>query len=164
MVYYPFFVFVGMNVVRNRISEDLLRHRVFNLAKMEADRLGRPLINFGCKEVEPFASKSDLNIDIVPRNVPNFELIQPGQRIPIPDDSAVVFASHVLEHVEDYEGTLNELSRLGPVYVVGPNLLSIVNWIHPEHRRIITRYGMIENPSNFALPLLTGSALLALST
>lgn len=132
------------------------------MAKEEAEGLGLPLVNYGCKNREPFVSQSDLNLDIVPRDVPNFELIEPDGKIPLPDNSAVVFASHVLEHVDDYEKVLSEMTRVGPTFIVLPRWWSIDNWINPHHRRIITNNGEIENPSRFALPLISGLNILAL--
>jgi len=161
-MYYPLFIFEGLNLVNYQIQEELERHIVFNVARKEADRLGLPLINYGCKGMNPFVSKSDLNLDIVHRDVPNFELIEPDGRIPLPDNSGVVFASHVLEHVNDPEKVLNEMIRVGPTYVVGPKFLNLLNWVNPRHKWIITNYGKIETPSKYALPLISGLNIFAL--
>ena len=161
-MYYPLFIFEGVAFVNYQIQEELERHIVFNAAKKEAERLGLPLVNYGCKGMNPFASESDLNLDIEYRDVPNFKLIAPDGEIPLPDNSGVVYASHVLEHVNDPEKVLNEMRRVGPTYVVGPNILSLFNWINPRHKWIVTEKGLVENPSSFAFPFVLGLNVLAL--
>ena len=161
-MYKSLFIFEGINLVNSLIQEDLERDIIFNAAKREAERLGLPLVNYGCKGMEPFISESDLNLDIVPRDVPNFELIEPDGKIPLPDNSGVVFASHVLEHVNDPEKVLNEMQRVGPTYVVLPKWWSLYNWVNPRHKWIITNKGLIENPSRIGMPLLSGLNILAL--
>jgi len=162
-MYYPFFIFEGLNIVKSVIIEDLERQIIFEKAKNEADRLGLPLVNYGCKGMDPYISESDLNLDIVPRNVPNFMLIEPDGKIPLPDNSAVIYASHVLEHVNNPTKVLKEMQRVGPTYIVLPKWDNIINWIHPEHKRIFTVNGEVNNPSSFSLPLFTGLNLLALA-
>ncbi|GAH14737.1 unnamed protein product, partial [marine sediment metagenome] len=81
-MYYPLFVLEGLNILKAAVNWKLDRQILFNMAKEEAKRLGLPLVNYGCKNAEPFVSQSDLNLDIVPRDVPNFELIEPDGRIP----------------------------------------------------------------------------------
>ena len=156
------FVLEGLAVVSDLAYEHLDRQIIFDRAKREAERLGLPLVNYGCKTKEPFVSQSDLNLDIVPRDVPNFELIDRDGRIPLPDNSAVVFASHVLEHVDDPEKVLRELNRVGRAYVVLPVSWSIANWANPKHKRIITRYGTLERPSSYAIPFIVGVNTIAL--
>lgn len=142
--------------------EDLERHTVFRKARAHADRLGVPLVNYGCRISAPFVQQSDLNLDIVHRNVPRFRQIPPDGDIPLPDNSAVVFASHVLEHTYDPEKVLREMRRVGPTYVVLPKWWDLANWIHPGHRRIFTSGGEIENPAAFSIPLLMGINILTL--
>lgn len=161
-MYYPFFVFEGVNILRAFIDWKLEREIVFNMAKKESERLGLPLVNYGCKDKDPFVSQSDLNLDIVFRDVPNFELIESDGRIPLHDNSGVVFASHVLEHVNDPEMVLNEMMRVGPTFIVLPKWWSIGNWVNPRHKWIITKQGLVENPSRYTIPLVSGLNLLAL--
>lgn len=48
----------------------------------------------------------------------------------------VAFASHVLEHLENWEQALNEWTRIADyVVIVLPNPLSISGWIHPAHKQ-----------------------------
>ena len=161
-MFYLLFIFEGLNLVNAQIREELERHIVFNAAKEESDRLGLPLVNYGCKVMDPFASKSDLNLDVEYREVPNFKLIEPDGRIPLPDNSGVVFASHVLEHVNDPEKVLNDMMRVGPTFVVMPKWWSLHNWVNTRHKWIITKQGLVERPSGFAIPFVSGINILAL--
>ena len=139
------------------------RLNTFNEAKKTALKLNRPLVNYGCGETEPFISQSDLNLDIEPRDAPNFELIPLGGRIPLPDNSGVVYASHVLEHVDNLDQVLKDMMRVGPTFIVLPPWWSLGNWINPKHRRVIIGDYEIENPSEIALPLFIGANLINLS-
>ncbi len=48
----------------------------------------------------------------------------------------VAFASHVLEHLDNWEQALNEWNRIANhVVVVLPNPLSITGWLHPGHKQ-----------------------------
>lgn len=48
----------------------------------------------------------------------------------------VAFASHVLEHLENWEQALNEWARIADYVVVAlPNPLSISGWIYSEHKQ-----------------------------
>ncbi|GAG95910.1 unnamed protein product [marine sediment metagenome] len=140
------------------------REHTFNEARKTADKLNRPLVNYGCRNTEPFVSESDLNLDIEPRNVPHFELIPPDGRIPLPDNSAVVYASHVLEHVNNLDKVLTDMTRVGPTFIVLPPWWSLGNWINPMHRRVIVGDYAVEEPAAFALPLFIGLNLLNLSS
>jgi len=140
------------------------RLNIFARARQEANRLNLPLVNYGCQTSEPYISQSDLNLDIIPRNVPNFELIPPDGRIPLPDNSAVIFASHVLEHVNNPDKVLEDMTRVGPTYLALPKWWNIQNWISPRHKWLFTKYGAISTPYEFAMPLFIGINLLNLST
>ena len=140
------------------------RQTTFNEAKKTSLKLNRPLVNYGCGETEPFISQSDLNLDVEPRDAPNFELIPIGGRIPLPDNSGVVYASHVLEHVDNLNQVLKDMMRVGPTFIVLPPWWSLGNWINPKHKRVIIGDYEIENPSAIALPLFIGVNLINLST
>lgn len=157
-----FFIWEAYNFSKAIILEEFDRIRIFNLARREADKLNLPLVNYGCRLKEPFASSSDFNLDIRPRNVPNFILIEPDGKIPLPDNSAVIFASHVIEHVDNPEIVLSEMQRVGPTFVVLPKWWSISNWVNPYHERIFIKKGEIKQPYKFSLPLLIGLNMIAL--
>lgn len=159
---HPLLIFQGSNIVIAKVVEEAERERIFNKARDHADRLGVPLVNYGCGTREPFISLSDINIDIVPRDTPNFIQIPSDGEIPLPRNSAVVFASHVLEHVNDPEKILRNMRQVGPTYIVLPRWYSITNWIYVNHKHIFTANGSIENPARFSIPLLVGINLLVL--
>lgn len=159
---HPLLISQGANIVITKLMEEAERERVFRKARAHADRLGVPLVNYGCGTREPFISLSDINIDIVPRDAPNFIQIPTDGEIPLPSNSAVVFASHVLEHVNYPEKVLRNMRRVGSTYIVLPKWYSITNWIYIPHKHIFTANGSIENPASFSIPLLIGINLLAL--
>lgn len=141
--------------------------KVFKQARQTADRLGKPLLNYGCKTAEPFASQSDLNVDIVPRNVPNFMLILPdgGVHLPFQDkEFGAVFLSHVLEHTENPPLLLQELNRISDyVFIVYSQWWAIAQYIHPGHRWITINGKFYRNNPSMWGALLVGFDLLLLS-
>lgn len=53
-----------------------------------------------------------------------------------------IFASHVLEHVENWQDALDEWVRVASnVIIVLPHPLSIFGWLHPDHKQ---HFGMEE--------------------
>ncbi len=112
---------------------------VFNLSRRAAMRAGKPLLNAGCGT--SFTEASDVNFDIVPRNVPRFVNgdIQKLGRFRDKHFGAV-YASHVLEHVADVSAALREFERVADnVYVITPFPLWPSAWLYPGHRWIIWR-------------------------
>ena len=154
----------AIDLILAEVIQEQDRLNIFARARQEANRLNLPLVNYGCQTSEPYISQSDLNLDIIQRNVPNFELIPPDGQIPLPDNSAVIFASHVLEHVNNPDKVLEDMTRVGPTYIALPKWWNIQNWISPRHKWLFTKYGAIATPSEFALPLFIGINLLNLST
>jgi len=110
------------------------RRPIFNRAKRAAKKAGKPLLNAGCRFT--YTESSDVNLDIIPREVPNFV------RGDIQDLSmfknkqfGAVYASHVLEHVEDPDAALQELNRVAEnVFIITPLLLGPSAWLHPDHK------------------------------
>jgi len=153
------------NVAVNAISREVYKTRVFKMARQKADELGLPLVNYGCKY--RFIRESDYNLDIVPRpGVPRFMLVEPdSQRLPFPDKSVVIFCSHVLEHVDNPAGLLNEFARISDwIYLVLPNPLGLDEWLYPEHKRMFIGNHEVRNPQSLVGPLVTGMGLIALCT
>jgi SAM-dependent methyltransferase len=161
---------IAGNLILTGITTHFERLHVFRIARKRADELGKPLLNYGCGITEPFVSLSDVNADIVPRNVPNFVLVRPdGSRLPFyGKEFGAAFVSHVLEHVEDPEGLMAELCRVSDyVYIIVPHWWSLGAWLHPGHRRMyIGGYGglAVERPQSLAGPLILGLTLILLSS
>ena len=110
---------------------------IFNEAKSAARTVNKPLLNAGCKTV--FTDSSDINLDIVPRDVPRFILgdIQDLNMFRNKQIGAV-YASHVLEHVEDPDAALQELHRVADnVFVITPLPIFPWTWLHPDHKWIM---------------------------
>jgi len=139
--------------------------RIFKLARAKADELGLPLVNYGCKY--RFVQESDYNLDIVPRpGVPRFMLVGPdSSELPFPDKSTIVFASHVLEHVDNPGHLLKEFARISDwIFLVIPNPLGLDEWLYPGHKRLWVGNHEVRAPQTLMGPFMTGSALIALCT
>ena len=67
---------------------------------------------------------------------------------------------HVLEHVDDPNAFLAMLTSRGPTFIVVPETWDIISWIHPEHKRVYTTSGVVNNPQAIMFPLLIGGFLL----
>ncbi|MFC1961591.1 methyltransferase domain-containing protein [Chloroflexota bacterium] len=74
----------------------------------------------GCKSI--YTDSSDVNLDIVARDVPHFVLGDIQNLEMFADKQfGAVYASHVLEHVEEPDTALRELSRVAEyVFVITP--------------------------------------------
>lgn len=127
---------------------------VFGEARAKADELNKPLLNLGCSNwygytlLGPSAANvrcvrneairtSEINADVVPRNVPRFLLIDRHSpyRIPLPDRSVVTFCSHVIEHAEDPDEVMREVERVSvESYVITPAACFPQTLLHPEHK------------------------------
>jgi len=106
---------------------------------------GRGIINVGCgphRTVWAQKVSEDpevvANIDVVPDGVPNFlHLDLETDPLPFKDKQfGCAFASHTLEHLDNWEFALNEMMRVADyVVIVLPNPRSIGGWLSPEHRQ-----------------------------
>lgn len=112
---------------------------IFSEAKKAAEVSGKPLLNVGCKQA--YTETSDINLDIVSRNVPRFmhgdiqNLNMFGYK-----QFGAVYASHVLEHIEDPDTALRELHRVAEkVFVITPLPIWPWAWLHPDHKWILWR-------------------------
>lgn len=112
---------------------------VFNLARKAARQAGKPLLNAGCGS--KFTDLSDVNLDIVPREVPHFFNGDIQKLNQFKDKQfGAVYASHVLEHVEDVEAAIQEFRRVAEnVYVITPFPLWPSAWMCPSHKWIFWR-------------------------
>lgn len=112
---------------------------IFNLAKKSAIKAGKPLLNAGCGS--KFTDQSDVNLDIEPKEVARFVNGDIQKLSQFKDKQfGAVYASHVLEHVEDVDSALQEFRRVAEnVYVITPFPLWPSAWLCPSHKWILWR-------------------------
>ena len=80
-------------------------------------------------------TKVSMNVDIQ-TGVANLLVFDLNNKLPFEHKQFdVTFASHVLEHLDNWQFSLNEFSRVADnVVLVLPNPLDIVTWVHPNHK------------------------------
>ena len=107
---------------------------IIHQARQAADKAGKPMLNAGCGSA--YTELSDVNLDIVPRQVDNF-VCGDIQNLRMFKDKqfGAVYASHVLEHVQNPDIALSELRRVAEkVFIITPLPLWPWAWLHPEHK------------------------------
>ena len=127
------FLIVGGWVAVEVATHKLQTHMVAKQAREVADRLGKPMLNYGCGAT----SYGDVNADVEPREVRNFMLINPiPDSLPFPNGFfGSVICSHVLEHVPDPDFLIQELSRVADeVFIITPQPMFLGTWLAPGHR------------------------------
>jgi len=165
-----FIVGTGVWWVIGDAYHDVERKSVFEQARKRADELKKPLVNYGCGlDTHPLlrsiAERSDVNIDIEPRNFPNFMLVQRNgtMRLPFEEKSTVIYCAHTLEHVDHPELLLKEFERISDdVYIIVPNPIFPQTWLASSHKRVFIGSSYVENPQRIAYPILIGMFLLTL--
>ena len=118
-----------------------------DVAFEEAKRLsqGRGIINLGAGphrtyQAQIIAEAPEIlaNIDIAPDGMPRFlQLDIEHESLPFGDKQfGCAFASHVLEHLDNWQFALNEMLRVAEyVVVVLPHPLYFSGWLTSEHRQ-----------------------------
>ena len=109
---------------------------VFQQAKTTARLARKPLLNAGCGNA--YIEQSDVNIDKVPKEAANFVRGDIQNMWMFRDKQfGAVYASHVLEHVENPDAALKELHRVADnVFVITPLPLWPAAWLGSGHRWI----------------------------
>jgi len=130
-----------------------------DVAFEEAKRLsnGKGIINLGCGPHRTFQGKVIAeapeilsNIDLVPNGVPHFlQLDLETSTLPFANKQfGCAFASHVLEHLENWKFALAEMVRVADhVVVVLPDPLYFSGWLcptHEQHFSVEEIYEMVE--------------------
>ena len=117
----------------------------------EAKRLsnGKGIINIGAGphrtyQAQIIAESSEVlsNVDIVPDGLPRFlQFDIEDQGLPFSDkEFGCAFASHVLEHLDNWSFALAEASRVADyVVIVLPHPAYFSGWLTPEHRQHFSR-------------------------
>ena len=118
-----------------------------DVAFEEANRLsnGKGIINLGAGphrtyQAQIIAESPEIlaNIDIAPDGIPRFlQLDIESESLPFSDKQfGCAFASHVLEHLHNWQFALAEACRVADyVVVVLPHPAYFSGWLAPEHRQ-----------------------------
>ncbi len=141
------FGLVGSYALRDYLHVAVAKTAAFQ----EARRLGngKGLINIGCGphrtyQTQIIAEQPDVlaNLDIVPNGMPHFSQID-LERSPLPfadKQFGCAFASHVLEHLDNWSFALEEACRVADyVVVVLPHPAYFSGWLIPSHRQHFSR-------------------------
>lgn len=134
-------------------------------AREYAERVGKPLLNIGSGFDPRFVG--DINMDIRdPEEQLHPNYVQASiYAIPYPDKYfGAAFASHVLEHLDDPQAAIDEVSRVADrVYICVPMAISIADALYPGHKWIFTGMEMIPNSpaANLAMVGMVAGSILA---
>jgi len=119
------------------------KYAAFEHARQLAN--GKGIINIGAGphrsyQAQIIAETPEIlaNIDITPDGMPRFLQIDiERELLTFPDKQfGCAFASHVLEHLDNWQFALNEMVRVADhVVVVLPHPLYFSGWLWPEHRQ-----------------------------
>lgn len=118
-----------------------LRGTMFDAAKADAKRQGKPLVVIGAPDggVTSGYGCGDVTVDLVPSVCENHIQADITKGLPFADDSAVVLVSCVLEYVDDFEAAMREIRRVGgrSVYIVRVEPWTFAAYLYPGAKRTI---------------------------
>ena len=122
---------------RRRVRD---RHALYRRAKAHARAARKPLLIVGSPDLGPTKgplASDDLVLDIRQSGAPNAIRADVSKRIPLPDDSVVVFVSCVLEYVSDLDAAMRELHRVARdrIYVCRVQPWTMTGLFYPGRRR-----------------------------
>ena len=103
---------------------------------------GKPLLVVGAPDGGATSSPGgDIVLDIQPSRAPVAIQADIERRIPLPDDSVVVFVCYVLEYVHDIERAWGELQRVsgGDLYVIRVQPWTLTGVYYPGTRRFVEK-------------------------
>lgn len=134
-----------------RVYQSIEKSVTFSKALDAARGSGKPLLNAGCGG-EPWhwmsgyiANQSDVNIDVVPRDVPNFIQADVTDLSMFDNKQfGAAFCSHVIEHVDNPDDVLAELDRVADrVFILTPRWWDIWTYMNPDHKWLATGDGFV---------------------
>ena len=122
--------------VTNWIRHDRERLELYAQAKAAAG--DKPLLVIGIPRLRH--GRGDAVIDLTSDGHPNTFVLDVTDLSELPDHMfGAAFVGHVLEHVEDIEAGMKEISRVADkVFVAYPRSHTLVAWIYPGHRHILS--------------------------
>jgi len=119
------------------------RRSMFEAARAEARRLGKPLVVVGAPDggVTAGYGCGDVTVDLAGSTCPRSIAADITKPLPFADDSVVVFVACVLEYVDDMPRAVAELTRIsgGRMYVVRVEPWTLTAYLYPGARRTISR-------------------------
>jgi len=129
------------------IRQQSVKREAFKYAQSIAGKKG--IINLGSGQgrsslARLFASSPEVkvNIDITPNGVPGFRLYDLN-KVPYPfkdKEFGVVFASHLIEHLDNWYEAVKEMVRIADhVVIVLPHPLSPTGLLDPLHKNPFTK-------------------------
>lgn len=122
------------------------RSNAYRDALAHARRIGRPLVVVGAPDSGPTSGYGcgDVTVDIAASSCPRAVRADITKRIPLPNDSAVVFVSCVLEYVGDVESAKREILRVAGdrsrVHHVNVEPWTLTAYLYPGARRTVENF------------------------
>jgi len=149
------------SIVSTIFTEDIIyaihvRKKAWNFARRLAGTKG--VINLGAGSDRPFPSQQIalspeivVNVDIAPDGLPRYLQYDIEIELPFADKQfSVSYASHVLEHLENWSFALEEACRVADfVVVVLPHPLSPLGWLSPVHKQHFSKSDIEQMSRNY---------------
>jgi len=119
----------------NWLIQGYERRQLFRAAEEYARSEGKPLLVVG--EPRGRHGYGDVCVDASGRDPKCLK--EDVTALPFDDRQfGAAFVGHVLEHVEDFDAAMNEISRVADrVFVAYPHPWSLIAWLHPDHRWLL---------------------------
>ena len=138
----PVIPLVGLNYLFFAVYHDAKKNVAFDYAKSLTSTKG--IVNLGATgsvgiSTWKFANDpaTAANVDIHCGRTPKCETADMNFSLPFSDKTFdVAFASHVLEHIDEWELALAEMDRVADNVVLAlPHPLSLSGWLYTEHKQ-----------------------------
>ena len=138
---------IGTYVLRDLLHVTTTKQAAFEKARELGN--GKGIVNIGAGphrtlQAQMIAEQPEVlgNIDVAPNGMPHFIQLD-VERCPLPfgdKQFGCAFASHVLEHLDNWQFALEEMVRVADyVVVVLPDPIYFSGWLHPGHKQHFSR-------------------------
>jgi len=138
---------VGTYALRDFLHVAVTKQVAFEKARELGN--GKGIVNIGAGphrtlQAQIIAEQPEVlgNVDIAPNGMPHYlQLDIEREPLPFGDKQfGCAFASHVLEHLDDWQFALEEMVRVADyVIVVLPDPIYFSGWLSPEHKQHFSR-------------------------